>query len=361
LIRIATLTSNGATFIDRKEPVGPGTCQFQDPCGDISSNIKLNPKRGVSTHLASKEDHLEMKDRIKTRVTLQRDRTVTKLEAIEDRATDTWHFRFMFRDQSGKVRAIMVPGDIAFSARTLLPQLHKAGARLPSDEKEAKRVVDAAIAQEPTRVVHCVARPGWQVDRDGTLRYSDGNKLIGPPARNIAPPFDIKRRGPSGKVVKGSLLDWQRKVGATAKNSPAATLLISAAFAAPLLLFAEVMTFGLVVYGRSKKGKSVVLNAGGSVIGLGLEENLLTLNATGSRNGDAMSAPSHRACTAVLTGTRFAHFREPALFEVGQSLLAARRSTFMKHASAAPARFHRFRGRQFSRTAARRPASGILL
>jgi hypothetical protein len=45
------------------------------------------------------------------------------------------------------------------------------------------------------------------------------------------------------------------------------------------LLFAEVMTFGLI-YGRSTKGKSVALNAGGPVIGVGLEENLLTLNAT---------------------------------------------------------------------------------
>ena len=65
-----------------------------------------------------------------------------------------------------------------------------------------------------------------------------------------------------------------------AKKSPGATLLISAAFAAPLLPFAEVMTFGLNIFGKSKKGKSVVLNAGGSVIGLGLEESLLTWDTT---------------------------------------------------------------------------------
>ncbi len=91
-----------------------------------------------------------MKVRIKTPVTLQRDRTVTKLEAIEDRATGTWHFRFRFRDHSKKLRTIIVPGDIASLARTLLPQLHKAGARLPADEQGAKSVVNAAIAQEPS-------------------------------------------------------------------------------------------------------------------------------------------------------------------------------------------------------------------
>jgi hypothetical protein len=69
-------------------------------------------------------------------------------------------------------------------------------------------------------------------------------------------------------------------VGTTAKQSPAATLLISAAFAAPLLTFAEIMSFGLNPYGGGKRGKSVALNAGGSVIGLGREENLLTLGAT---------------------------------------------------------------------------------
>src|SRR5271166_1739566 len=96
-------------------------------------------------------------------------------------------------------------------------------------------------------------------------------------------------------VIKGSLLDWQRRVGVAAKKSPCATLLVSAAFAAPLLPFAEIMSFGLNIYGGSKKGKSIVLNAGGSVIGLGLEENLLTWGATTAgmileKAGDAWTA-----------------------------------------------------------------------
>ena len=77
-----------------------------------------------------------MKAGIKTPATLQRDRTVTKLEAIEDRATGTWHFRFGFRDHSMKLRTITVAGDIASGASKLLPELHKAGARLPADKKE---------------------------------------------------------------------------------------------------------------------------------------------------------------------------------------------------------------------------------
>jgi hypothetical protein len=223
-----------------------------------------------------------MRNGIRYPATLQRDRTVTKLEAIEDRATGTWHVRFRFRDHSRKVRTIVVPGDIASLARKLLPELHKAGARLPADEQTATSVVDAAIAQEPWRIVHCVARPGWLVDEDGTLRFSYGNELIGAPVKNtvLAPPFEIKRRGPSGRVIKGSLLDWQRRVGVAAKRSPCATLLVSAAFAAPLLAFAEIMSFGLNTYGAAKKGKSLGLNAGGSVIGLGLEENLPTFGAT---------------------------------------------------------------------------------
>jgi putative DNA primase/helicase len=217
---------------------------------------------------------------MKAETILQRDRTVTKLEAIEDRATGTWHFRFRFRDQSGEVRTIIEPGDVAFNVSALLPRLHNAGARLPADEREAKSVVNAAIKQEPRRIIHCVARPGWQIDKDGTLRFSYGNKIIGPPAKDLAPPFDPKRRGPSGRVISGTLLEWQDRVGATAKKSPAATLLISSAFAAPLLQFAKIMTFGFDVFDEAKKGKSVVLSAGGSVIGLGLEEDLPTWGAT---------------------------------------------------------------------------------
>jgi putative DNA primase/helicase len=96
----------------------------------------------------------------------------------------------------------------------------------------------------------------------------------------LAPPLDIERRGPKGTVVKGSLADWQRRVGVPVKQSPCATLLVSIAFSAPLLLFAEIMTFGLNVFGPGKKGKSTALTAGGSVIGLGLEESLLTWGAT---------------------------------------------------------------------------------
>ena len=164
---------------------------------------------------------------------------------------------------------------ISLPAReALLPELHKAGARLPPNERDAKGAVDAAIMQEPRSIVHCVARPGWLVDKDGTLRFSYGNELIGAPVRNtvLAPPFEVKRRGPSGTVIKGSLLDWQRRVGVAARKSPCATLLVAAAFAAPLLPFAEIMSFGLNIYGGAKKGKSLALNAGGSVIGLGLEE-----------------------------------------------------------------------------------------
>ena len=87
-----------------------------------------------------------MKVGIKKPVPLQRDLTVTKLEAIEDRATGTWHFRFRFLDQSRKVRTMIVPGDVAAQVSKLLPELHKAGARLPPGAAETKRVVNAAIA-----------------------------------------------------------------------------------------------------------------------------------------------------------------------------------------------------------------------
>jgi len=177
------------------------------PFLDLTSRqtSKLNPKRGVSTHLASKEDYPEMKDGIKTPVTLQRDRTVTKLRGIEDRATGTWHFQFRFRDHSKKLKTIIVPGDVASLASKLLAELHKAGARLPADGQGAKRVVDAAIAQEPKSIVHCVERPGWLVDNDGTLRFSYGNELIGAPVRNtvLAPPFEVNVEGRRVRLSKG--------------------------------------------------------------------------------------------------------------------------------------------------------------
>ena len=53
-------------------------------------------------------------------------------------------------------------------------------------------------------------------------------------------------------------------------------LIISAAFAAPLLEVVSMPSFGINLFGRSKVGKSTVALAAGSIIGIGCEEQLPT-------------------------------------------------------------------------------------
>jgi hypothetical protein len=207
---------------------------------------------------------------------------LVKLSAIEDQSTRTWYDCFEFRDHLGRRQSISVPADIAGDPKKLLAALQRAGARLPRDLNTRKRLIDSAIVSSSQEIVCCAARPGWQTSSSSALRFSYGDKIFGEPikGKTLSPPFDVKLRGPSGVEVRGDLREWQRRVGIPVTRSPCATLTVAAAFAAPLLLLAEMNSFGIHIYGKVKRGKTTALTAGGSVIGLGKEEKLPNWNST---------------------------------------------------------------------------------
>jgi putative DNA primase/helicase len=70
-------------------------------------------------------------------------------------------------------------------------------------------------------------------------------------------------------------------------------LSISVAFAAPLLPMAKLNSFGILLHGRGKAGKSTILLAGASVIGYGLEDDLPNFRATDAAFGELPAAFNH--------------------------------------------------------------------
>ena len=75
-----------------------------------------------------------------------------------------------------------------------------------------------------------------------------------------------------------------------AKFSSRMVFAISAAVAAPLLGMAQLPSFGIIVHGPGKAGKSTMLLAAASVIGYGREQDLPNFRATDAAFGEIPAA-----------------------------------------------------------------------
>ena len=214
----------------------------------------------------------------------QQEPFVLKTRAVQDFATGDWFYEFAFLNQVGKRSTLQLPGDEANDVRAVTKALNRKGVRLPDDPNASRDMIVAAIKESSGEIVHHVARPGWQLRKDRSAWFSFGDTTIGEPSANrkYLPPHDQNNR-PRGLRQTGTLEDWQRRVGDVVKSSPFATISVSAAFAAPLLRAADLGSMGIYGYGAAKRGKSVALTAGGSVIGLGREEDLENWNTTTAR------------------------------------------------------------------------------
>jgi hypothetical protein len=208
---------------------------------------------------------------------------VIKTRAIQDFATGDWFYEFAFLNQVGKRSTLQLVGDEANDVRAVTKALNRKGARL-RDPEAWHDMIAAAIKESAGEIVHHVEKPGWQLRKDRPAWFSFGDTIIGesPAGKRYLPPRNQNNRPHRLREV-GTLEDWQRRVGDVVKYSPFATISVSAAFAAPLLRAADLGSMGIHGYGAAKRGKSVALTAGGSVIGLGREEDLENWNTTTAR------------------------------------------------------------------------------
>jgi hypothetical protein len=109
----------------------------------------------------------------------------------------------------------------------------------------------------------------------------------------IRPPRGKAGGHAAGIGRAGDHVEWVRTVASPAKYSSRMVLSISVAFAAPLLPMAKLNSFGILLHGRGKAGKSTILLAGASVIGYGLEDDLPNFRATDAAFGELPAAFNH--------------------------------------------------------------------
>lgn len=150
--------------------------------------------------------------------------------------------------------------------------LLKSGADVSGLDHCRGEIITATQSDAP--IVHRAAHTGW---RDPGAQYVTQRKVLGAEDGSVLPP----PLSPLAQNLdqRGTLEGWKALIE-VARYSSTAVLVISAAFAAPLLRPLNSPSFAIVVYGGSRKGKSQAQLMAASAVGFGAEEDLPTLNAT---------------------------------------------------------------------------------
>ncbi|GLS44218.1 hypothetical protein GCM10007884_22060 [Methylobacterium brachythecii] len=204
---------------------------------------------------------------------------VIKTARVVDEATQTAFDRFEAKSDLGQPVQVDVPSEKSENMKEVLGELRKHNAAVTT--KGSADVIQAAIDAAPLRHIRHAAQPGWhQGQQDIFVRPTHvvGAKLG---VEELQPPR--VRPGEKRQIVfsnGGTIEGWRHEVARHARWSSRATLMIGAAFAGPLLRVLGYQSFGVMLFGPPKVGKSTAQLAGGSVVGLRNEEAMPSFKAT---------------------------------------------------------------------------------
>lgn len=203
---------------------------------------------------------------------------------IQDEETGEAFEVLKFRTVRGGVGTLTVPRAELMDPVKLLAKLIDLNADVEFSDRKSPDLLSAIEAQ-PRYFDHYAAQTGWHSSRrafvaaTGTIaRDKMPGKLFPPQARagsNIAM-----------RSKEGNLQGWKTEVACRCLRSSVGTLVLSAAFAAPLLRLLGMSSFGLNLCGPSKTGKSAMLLAAASVSGASNEFDLANWDATDAAIGE---------------------------------------------------------------------------
>jgi putative DNA primase/helicase len=215
-----------------------------------------------------------------------------KLVAIaEDEATKEFFGIIKYRDVDGGIRWVNIPVADLENRKALTKTLKNLGAHFSSMEAKNKRALDELLAaKRKAKRINFAARVGWY--GGGYRKYVLANRVIGTADSGVAirPPRLQSSGHAAGIGRRGTHDEWLRTVASHAKFSSRMLFAISAAVAAPLLGMAKLPSFGILVHGPGKAGKSTVLLAAASVTGYGREQDLPNFRATDAAFGEIPAA-----------------------------------------------------------------------
>jgi hypothetical protein len=261
-------------------------------------------------------------------------RKSTRLKVVaiaEDGATGEFIAVIEFRDIDGKIRQIQQPRSMLRKIDHLREVLENAGAYLPASERKCRAAIGGlSSAIDGAKRWKYAARLGWCSNHrafvlpDHVIGQHRTNVRILPPRRQK---FEVAR--------KGSHKAWVRSVAEPARFSSSMILGICMALAAPLLGFMDLHSFGILLSGPSKGGKSTALVVAASVMGIGREEDLPNFRTTDLALGEIPTAFNDTLMPinelGLLKGN--AKTRQERLRDLSYGLAEGRGTTYSKFVS----------------------------
>jgi hypothetical protein len=193
-----------------------------------------------------------------------------------------------FRDRDGKMRRANLPLAKLDDRKSLVKTLTNLGADFAIDQEANERALRKLLAsRRKAKRFNFAARVGWY---RGYRIFVLPNRVIGLNTSDvpIRPPRLTGDRHAGDS--RGTHQKWLRTVASPAKFSSRMVLAISAALAAPLLKMAKLPSFGILVHGPGKAGKSTMLLAAASLSGYGREQDLPNFRATDTAFGEIPAA-----------------------------------------------------------------------
>lgn len=168
-------------------------------------------------------------------------------------------------DLDGIEKELLVPRAwLQGEARELRSKLADMGLMLAPHAAGAAALVEFLARQAPRKKVRTVSRPGWyRTDRGAAFvlpRQSIG-QVPGEEVRLDLDPLPAIYR------TRGTLARWQEGIAAMARGNPLLVFAVAVALTSPLLDLANEPSGGFNLQGRSRTGKTTLLQAAASVWG----------------------------------------------------------------------------------------------
>ena len=202
-----------------------------------------------------------------------------KIANAEDQATGDAYELFEFRKVRNGKGTLRVPRQEARDLKKMKSVLTAKNGDAIFFNEILPTEVEKVINGEPAEYWLYAPHVGWLNDR---RTYILQNAVFGrhPKDFKMYPPLWLNERQGVTIRQEGSLEDWQKEVAGTAQYSSILMLIMSAAFAAPLLKFVGLQSFMVNLFGLSRAGKTTALLASTSIIGIGRENGLTNWNTT---------------------------------------------------------------------------------
>ena len=208
------------------------------------------------------------------------------LALVEDERTKQFSCVVQFSSVFGDPRRIWIKRADFYDAKLLSATLKNSGAQFSPDDDVNEEAVNRLIASgENAEKWKIAANAGWRSDDEQfVLQYETIG--VGDPAVRVLPPGASDETRISKLGRKGTLKGWRKRVAKPARYSSRMVLGICAAFAAPLLKYAGINSFGIQISGPAKTSRSTGLVAAASTLGFGHESDLPNFRATDAALGE---------------------------------------------------------------------------